>query len=244
MLRRASPSAVLLIGVVLSSFLTALVMDIAQYNLIHGQVSMVKRWLGELGRLLHVPAGFVTTNLYRNSVAFATESLLNHLQHSFHSHIKRRKRPLGDITNNEQQWKGKKRERKSGEDQTEHKNLAKMTLIGFFTDSRCRPMRTYLKDHDMLFLERSVRRAIDNDERLKFILVADRRKDDTLAAEAHTIILRHYRGGENASVAEPLAEINPPPAARAAAPIIFDFHRLKEIAENLNFLGATANEAR
>ena len=150
---------------------------------------MANRWLGELGRLLHVPPGFVATNLYRNSVAFATESLLNHLQHSFRGYIKRRKRPLGDITNNEQQRKGKKRGRKSGEDQKEHENMAKMTLIGFFTDSRCRPVRTYLKDHAMLFLERSVRRVIDNDERLKFILVADRRKDDALAAKAHTIIL-------------------------------------------------------
>ena len=54
-------------------------MDIAQYNVIHSQISMANSWLDKLGRLLHYPPGFVTANLYCNFVAFAMENLLNHL---------------------------------------------------------------------------------------------------------------------------------------------------------------------
>ena len=116
--------------------------------------------------------------------------------------------------------------------------MVKMTLIGFFTDSRCRPVRTYLKDHDMIFLERSVRRVINGNERLKHILVADRRKEAALAAEAHAIILQHYRVAENeentssssVQAAESPAKVDPP-----SVPTIFDFRRLKEIVKELDF---------
>ena len=108
MLRRALLFTALLIVVALCSFPTALAMDIAEYNSIHYQVSWSNHWLGELGRLLHVPPGFVAANLYRNSIASATESLFNHLQHSCRGYIERRKRPLEEITNIGQQRKGKK----------------------------------------------------------------------------------------------------------------------------------------
>ena len=117
MLRRALLFTALLIVVALCSFPTALAMDIAEYNSIHYQVSWANHWLGELGRLLHVPPGFVTTNLYRTTIALATESLFNHLQHSCHGYIERRKRPLEEITNIRQQQKAKKRGRKSSGDQ-------------------------------------------------------------------------------------------------------------------------------
>ena len=71
--------------------------------------------------------------------------------------------------------------------------MVKMVLIGLVTDSKCRSVHTCLRECKMLFLERSVRRVIDNNTRLQFILIGDRRKDDALAAEAHKIILCHYQ---------------------------------------------------
>ena len=121
-----------------------------------------------------------------------------------------------------------------------------MVLIGLVTDLKCWSVHTYLRECKMLFLERSVRRVVDNNTRLQFILVGDSRKDDALAAEAHKIILCHYHdedknnyhvGGENIeNESGPPALVSPPPAAEAAGtPSIFDFNHLKETVESLDF---------
>ena len=98
----------------------------------------------------------------------------------------------------------------------------------------------------MLFLERSVRRVVDNNTRLQFILVGDRREDGALAAKAHKITLCHYHGedeinyhvgGENTgNESEPPEQVSPSPAVEAAgAATIFDFSHLKEMAKSLYF---------
>ena len=89
--------------------------------------------------------------------------------------------------------------------------MTKMVLIGLVTDSKCRPVQTYLRECQMFFLVRSVRRVGDNNKRLQFILVDGRCKDDALANKAHKRVLCHYHGEgeniENKYAAEPPAQV-------------------------------------
>ena len=62
---------------------SALAMEISKYNIIHCQVAWINNWLNKLNGLLYAPPGLVADNLHRNSIAFATESLVNCLHQTW-----------------------------------------------------------------------------------------------------------------------------------------------------------------
>ena len=63
-----------------------------------------------------------------------------------------------------------------------------MMLIGLFQDRECQPLQSYLAAHNMEFMRWKLRKIIDSNERLKYIMLRQRRKDPRLVREALDII--------------------------------------------------------
>ena len=153
------------------------------YNLLLAHIPKISQWFQHLGRLLH---RYGDHPYYQNTFEAAKQHILYHLRSSVTILVGATgvRSVLRVVSAN----KRRKRGPKSAEDKRAYDEMVQMMLIGLFQDKECQPLRSYLAAHDMEFLRKTLRNVIDSNERLKYIMLRERRKNPRLVKEALNII--------------------------------------------------------
>ena len=205
-----------------------------QYNLLRAHIPQISQWFQYFGGLLHRYGHPPYYQYYQATIEEAKQRLLYHLRYCI---------PILAVVTGvwnvlresaARESKKRKRGRKSASDKRAFDEMVMIILIGFFQDKKCPSVRSYLAAKRMDFLRFSVQTTINSNDRLKYIMMRDRRKCPRLVKEALDII-RGIGDSSNKENVDSNCENTDNVNEFAEDRTIYDFQALKRIADGLDF---------